>query len=106
MQLHLEDVSTRIPNKRHAAVVMNKAAWHTTKKLKVPDIITIISLPAASPELNLQEQIWQWLRKNHFANRVFNGYEDILDSTTRAWNDLTSRAGLIKSIVSREWAYM
>ena len=106
MQLHLEDISTRIPNKRHAAVVMDKAAWHTTKKLKVPDNITIIPLPAASPELNPQEQIWQWLRKNHFANRVFKGYEDILDSATRAWNDLTSRAGLIKSIASREWAYM
>jgi hypothetical protein len=75
---------------------MNKAGWHTVKKLVPHDNVT----------LNLQEQIWEWLRSNHFCNRFFKNHNDIVDASCNAWNDLTSKVGLIKSISSREWAYV
>ena len=52
MQLHLDEISRRVARKAHAAVLMDRAGWHTTGKLKVPKNITIILLPSRSPELN------------------------------------------------------
>jgi len=34
MQIHLEHISAQIPEERHAVLVLDRAAWHTTKKLK------------------------------------------------------------------------
>lgn len=104
MQEHLDDISKYVPYGRHAAVLMDKAAWHTTKKLNVPKNITIVPLPAASPELNPQEQVWQWLRKNCLSSRVFKNYEEIVDASCNAWKKLTETTGLIKSIATRTWA--
>ena len=63
MLIHLEYISTSISKGRHSIIIMDKASWHTTKKLKKINNITIIHLPAASPELNPVEQIWQHLRR-------------------------------------------
>ena len=104
MQLHIDEISTRVPEGRHAVLVMDKAAWHTTKKLQTHKNITLFPLPPVSPELNPQEQIWQWLRNNHFSNRVFKDYNEILEVACSAWNDMTNKVGLIKSIASRGWA--
>src|SRR3954471_20819955 len=37
---------------------------HCTKDLVVPDNLTLVLLPARSPELNPVENIWQFLRQN------------------------------------------
>ena len=34
MLVHLEHISLKIPEGRHAVIVLDKAAWHTTKRLK------------------------------------------------------------------------
>jgi len=39
--------------------VLDGAAWHTTKRIKIFDNLSVIILPPASPELNLVEQIWK-----------------------------------------------
>jgi hypothetical protein len=43
-----------------------------TDKLDVPHNVTILPLPAKCPELNPQENIWQFMRDNWLSNRVFN----------------------------------
>jgi len=35
-------------------------------------------LPAKCPELNPQENVWQFMRDNWLSNRVFKSYDDIL----------------------------
>jgi hypothetical protein len=55
---------------------------------------------------NAQENIWQFLRQNHLANRIFENYDAIVDACCKAWNALTAEAGRIKSIASREWLSM
>ena len=42
----------------------------------------MLPLPPKSPELNAQENIWQYLRQNFLSNRVFASYEAILDSAS------------------------
>lgn len=104
MQKHLEEISKEIEPGNHGVLVLDRAAWHTTKKLHLPKNISLLSLPAAAPELNPTEQVWQVLRDRYLANRCFDSHEHILESCCEAWNTFTSRAGAIRQLCSREWA--
>ena len=53
-------------------MVLDGASSHKCKELKVPGNITLVFLPPYSPELNPAEQIWNTLRRDNFANRVFD----------------------------------
>ena len=104
MSLHLEEISHHVATGAHAAVVLDRAGWHTTAKLKMPPNITLVPLPSASPELNPAENVWQYLRQTHLSARVFDDHEAILDACCDAWNKLVASDGKIRSIASREWA--
>jgi transposase len=84
--------------------VADGAGWHQSGKLNVPDNISLLKLPAYSPELNPVENIWQYLRQNRLSNIVFETYDAIVDACCDAWNALADQPGLIRSIASREWA--
>ncbi len=105
MQMHLEEISRLVASKAHAVVLMDRAGWHTTAKLNVPMNLTIILLPSRSPELNPVENIWQYMRQNWLANRVFDDYEAIIDAGCDAWNSLIAQPEIITSIGMRKWAH-
>ena len=84
MQMHLDEISRHVARKAHAVVLMDRAGWHTTGKLKVPKNLTIILLPSRAPELNPVENIWQYLRANWLSNRVFEDYNAIVDAGCEA----------------------
>ena len=48
----------------HAILLLDQAGWHGAKILKVPSNITLMPLPPRAPELNGQENIWQFMRQN------------------------------------------
>ncbi len=104
MQAHLDEISLTVAHYAHAALLMDRAGWHTTGKLKVPKNITIILLPSRAPELNPMENVWQYMRQNWLSNRVFETYTDILDAGSAAWNRLIAQPETITSIGSRQWA--
>ena len=82
------------------------AVLHTWgQTLNVPSNITIITLPAKCPELNPQENIWQFIRENWLSNRVFKSYDQIVDLCCDAWNKLIDQPWRIMSIGMREWVY-
>jgi len=89
----------------HAAILMDTAGWHTTPKLVVPANISIIFLPPRPPELNPQENIWQYLRQNWLSNRVFETYDAIVEAGCLAWHKLTQQPETISSIGTRKWAH-
>ncbi len=76
-----------------------------TAFLIVPSNITLIPLPAKCPELNPQENIWQFMRDNWLSNRIFKSYDDIVDHCCHAWNKLVDQPWKIISIGRRDWAY-
>ena len=84
---------------------MDRAGWHITAKLKMPNNITPILLPSRAPELNPVENVWQYLRQNHLSNRVFNDHDAIFDAGCQAWNHLIERPWRIMSIGMRQWAH-
>jgi transposase len=106
MRLHLQQISASVPVGRHAVLVMDRAGWHTSKKIGVYENLSILPLPAASPELNPTEQVWRQLREDELANRCFDGYEDIVESSCRAWNNFIEKEGSVKKLCSRDWAIL
>jgi hypothetical protein len=105
MTLHLEEIASAVAPGAHAVLLLDQAGWHTTKKLTVPANITLVPLPARSPELNPVETIWQFMRDNWLGNRIFTSYADILDHCCYAWNTLIDRPWHIMSIGLRAWAH-
>ena len=105
MQMHLNEISRNVAARAHAVVLMDRAGWHKTERLKVPKNLTIILLPSRSPEPNPVENIWQYLRQNWLSNRVFEDYDAILDAGCDAWNRLIAQPETIMSIGIRDWAH-
>ena len=106
MQVHLDEISRTVKPRAHAVLLMDRAGWHTTGALDVPDNIIPVLLPPRSPELNPQENVWQYLRQTHLSNRVFADYDAIVDACSDAWNRLTDDPGRITSIGLRKWAHV
>ena len=88
MNLHLAEIATQVAPHAHAAILLDQAGWHLSGGLKIPSNVTLIPLPAKCPELNPQENIWQFIRDNWLSNRIFKSYDDIVDHCCRAWNNL------------------
>jgi transposase len=105
IQMHLDEISRNVAARAHAVVLMDRAGWHKTDKLTIPNNLTIILLPSRSPELNPVENIWQYIRQNWLSNSVFEDYQDILDAGCSAWNKLIAQPQTIISIGLRDWAH-
>jgi hypothetical protein len=106
MQLHLDEISANVAVGAHAALIFDRAGWHTTSNLAMPANITPIWLPSRAPELNPVENIWQYLRANWLSNRVFETFADIIDAICEAWNKLIAQPETITSIGIRDWAHV
>lgn len=105
MNLHLQEISKQVAVGAYAVVVVDGAGWHQTgEKLIVPDNISLLHLPPYSPELNPQENVWQYLRQNYLANRIYDDYDAIVEACCTAWNALIEQPNRIRSIGNREYA--
>jgi hypothetical protein len=104
MQVHLDEIARTIAAGAHAVVLLDQAGWHTTAKLRIPENITLLSLPPRSLELNPTENLWQFLRQTFLSNRVFETYEAILHAACTAWNAVLDTPWRIMSIGLRDWA--
>ena len=104
MQLHLNEIAARVSPGAHAILILDQAGWHGSKELRVPANISLLPLPPRSPELNSQENIWQFMRQNWLSNRVFKSFDDIVDHCCHAWNKLIDQPWKIMSIACRDWA--
>ena len=45
MQLHLDEIATKVTPGAHAIVLLDQAGWHGAKALKVPNNISLLQLP-------------------------------------------------------------
>jgi transposase len=104
MNLHLREIARAVAPGAHAILVLDGAGWHTSHTLKPPHNITLLYLPPYSPELNPVENVWEYLRKNNLALRVYETYDAIVDACCNAWIDLIATPATVASITRRRWA--
>ena len=94
MNRFLAGLSSTLAPDEHAVLVLAGA-------LRVPANVTLLFLPAYSPELNPVERLWAWLRSHCLSNRVYADYDELLRETDRAW--LTLDEATIKSVCACPW---
>ena len=84
-------------------MVLDGASSHKCKELKVPGNITLVFLPPYSPELNPAEQIWNTLRRDYFANRVFDSLNTAILQAENGLARLASNRKALKSLTNWPW---
>jgi hypothetical protein len=52
MQEHIDEISRHVARGAHAVLIMDRAGWHTTARLKIPKTVAPIFLPSRALELN------------------------------------------------------
>jgi transposase len=86
MNHHLRFISEQVGSEAHVILVLDQAGWHVAKALEVPENISLLYLPAYSPELNAIERLWGYLKSHYLSNRVYTGYDDLLNTCRNVWN--------------------
>ena len=104
MNLHLAEIAKAVAPGAHGILILDGAGWHISRKLIVPDNITLLKLPPSAPELNPIENLWAYLRGTKLAHCIFNTYDDIVRSCCQAWNIVLGDNDTVRSITTREWA--
>jgi hypothetical protein len=90
MDAFLARFAATLAEDEHAVLVLDRAGWHTAKKLDVPSNVTLVWLPPYSPQLNPVERGWLYLREKHLSHRLLDTRDAIVDALCRAWNTLTA----------------
>jgi putative transposase len=100
MSLFLAGFAGQLEPGTRAVLILDRAGWHVARRLVVPENVTLLPLPAYSPELNPVERVWLYLRERFLSHRVLDGYEAVLDAACRAWNALAAEPGRLASLTA------
>jgi len=103
VNIYLQQFSRELAQDVHAVLVWDQAGFHTSKQLRLPDNITIIPLPAYSPELNPVENLWHYCRSHYWSNRPYADYDDLRCAAIEAWHKAALDPELIKSVCRAEY---
>lgn len=103
MQMHLDAISQQIGPDRHVVLVLDNAGWHKSRSLTVPSNITLLPLPAYTPELNVVERLWHWIKDHEFSNRVYPDYDELADEVCLMWQHLLPKR--IQTVCRCSWMH-
>ena len=84
-------------------MVLDGASSHKSKELKIPDNVSLIPLPPYSPELNPAEQIWNLLRRDYFANRVFDSLDAATKQAERGLAQMAANNSAVRQLTNWPW---
>ena len=79
-------------------MVVDGASSHVAKTRVVPENIRLHRLSGYSPDLNLQEYLWDELRKKEFPNRVFADMSGVVRTLEAGRPRLASDRDRVRSI--------
>lgn len=102
MGIFLRQVSERWPED-FILMVVDGASSHKAKALEVPENIALIPLPAYSPQLNPQENLWDEVREKNFPNRVFSTMEAVIGQLVTGMTNLCSKPERLISLTAWPW---
>lgn len=103
MQLFLDGFAATLAEDEHAVMMLDQAGWHGAIDLVTPANITLVPLPAYSPELNPVERVWLHLKARFLSHRLHADYDAIVTAACDAWNRLKAETGRLTSLCSYPW---
>ncbi len=100
MNIFLKKLSENLDTKT-IYVVMDRAAWHKSKFLDVPDNIKVILLPPYCPELNTVERFWNYIKSKLIKNKIYDSLEQLHDAVSQFMIQLHPH--IVKNICSAKF---
>jgi transposase len=87
---------------KQLVLVLDRAGWHSTHRLRVPDHVHLLFLPPYSPELPPAEHLWP-LTNTVLLNRHFASIEELEDVQAARCVTLQARHALVRSTTLFHW---
>ena len=88
--------------RKQIVLVLDRAGWHTSVRLQVPEHVHLLFLPPYSPELQPAEHLWL-LTNTVLLNRHFATIEELEDTQFARCFELQHRPDVIRSTTSFHW---
>lgn len=104
MALALEEFARHVgagPSQRHV-IVMDRAGWHVTPNLRIPEGIHLVFLPPYSPELQPAERLWQ-LADECIAQAPPTDIVDLEERLVQRCRELSRQRELISGLTNFQW---
>lgn len=98
INIFLEQFSQTIPPHEHAVMIWDGAGFHTGKQVRVPSNVSLVQLPAYSPELNPIENLWHYLKSHFWSNRAYADYNALETAAMQAWQTAVLDTKLMKTV--------
>jgi hypothetical protein len=87
---------------KRIVVVLDRAGYHTSGAVAVPEGIDLELLPPYSPELQPAERLWP-LTNEGVANRLFADLDELEEALARRCVELYEQPGLIRAHTLYHW---
>lgn len=94
------DMLAKKHRRSHILLFVDGAGNHKCNDLEVPDNVTLQSIPAYSPELNPQENIWDEIREKIFKNYALKSMDEVMDKLEEAALYIERNPEVVQSITS------
>ena len=88
--------------RKQIVLVLDRAGWHTSVHLRLPEHVHLLFLPAYSPELQPAEHLWP-LTNAVLINQHFASIEDLENVQLARCADLQHQPALIRSTTCFHW---
>jgi putative transposase len=79
---------------------VDRAGWHDTNQLQIPENMRLILQPAYSPELNPVEHLWDYLRENYFHNWAADTLQQVIDVLIDGLEHIATDIALLRSMTN------
>lgn len=101
MQLFLDAFAAEhAPEGKRVVLVVDGASAHRAKSLRVPERITLVPLPAYTPELNPTERLWP-LVKEGVANRTHDSLASLEEEVCGRCQRITAEQ--VSALTNYHW---
>jgi transposase len=90
-------------NEDFIVMILDGAPSHRGKELEVPENMALLFLPPYSPELNPVERLWNVLRRDYFANEVFDSLGAAILQAEHGLANMASNKEALKSLTNWPW---
>jgi len=102
MQLFLDKFAISAAEGKRIVMVLDGATAHRAKALRVPERITVVGLPAYSPELNPAERLWP-LVKEPIANRAQESLDELEQTICARCQTISKLPAQVSALTSYHW---
>jgi transposase len=87
---------------KQIVLVLDRAGWHSTQRLRVPDHLHLLFLPPYSPELQPAEHLWP-LTNTVVVNRHLASIEELEERQMQRCLALQEQSALVRSTTLFHW---